>query len=192
MSRVLPAFALAALVALGGSGAARANDAAEFMARFSGAWLGTGQLLFGSDNGLKFHCALNGDPSRTQLTFNMSGRCWMGILSAGVSAQLRYNAETNRFYGEFMDGSDGDGLDIVGARDGDGFSLKLVRGQAQGRLEAEAVNADQLKVTMFYRDRAHGRDLPVVAMGFARKDTVQTLPSYLPNIITGSIAKPNE
>jgi hypothetical protein len=190
MSRVLPAFAAVALMALGGS--ASANDAADFMARFSGAWLGTGQLLIGSDNGLKFHCSLNGDPSATQLTFNMSGRCWMGFLSAGVSAQLRYNAETNRFYGEFMDGSDGDGLDIVGSRKGEGFSLKLVRGEAQGRLEADAVNGDQLKVMMFYRDRIHNRELPVVAMGFARKDTVQTLPKYMPDMVTGSIAKPTE
>lgn len=190
MSRVLPAFVLAATLAAGAAAPARADDAADFMAHFSGSWLGTGQLLLGAENGLKFHCELNGDPSRTQLTFSMSGRCWMGALSAGVSAQLRYNAETKRFYGEFMDGSEGDGLDIVGARAGDGFSLKLVRGPAQGRLTAEAVNADQLKVMMFYRDRATDRDLPVVAMGFTRKDAGATLPDYLPNMVTGSIAKP--
>ncbi len=190
MSRVLPSFALAVALAFSTAATARADDAADFMARFSGEWLGTGQLLLGAENGLKFHCELKGDPSASQLTFSMSGRCWMGVLSAGVSAQLRYNAETKRFYGEFMDGSAGDGLDIVGARDGDGFSLKLVRGPAQGHLTADAVNADQLKVMMFYRDRAHDRDLPVVAMGFTRKDAGTTLPDYMPNMVTGSIAKP--
>src|SRR5687768_3863818 len=132
MSRLVSLFVAAAL--LGGTAAApaTADDAAEFMARFSGDWLGTGELLIGPETGLQFHCELAGDPSRTQLTFGMTGRCWMGKLSAPVHARLRYNAETNRFYGQFMDGADGNGLDIVAVRAADGFSMQLTRGAAQG------------------------------------------------------------
>ncbi len=162
------------------------------MARFSGEWLGSGQLLVGSENGLKFDCELDGDPSRTQLTFGMKGRCWMGALSAPVYATMRYNAETNRFYGEFMDGSRGSGLDIVGARAGDGFSLQLTRGPAQGRLTAETVNPDQMKIMIFLRDRVNNRELPVVAMGFTRKDAGAIgLPDYLPGAATGSVTQAN-
>src|SRR3712207_205128 len=118
MSRVTSLLFLAALCFQGASARA-ADDAGEFMARFSGEWLGTGQLLVGAENGLTFSCELDGAPSRTRLTFAMKGRCWMGALSAPVNATLRYNAETNRFYGTFMDGSQGNGLDIVGARAGD-------------------------------------------------------------------------
>jgi hypothetical protein len=190
MSRLAPL--LVGLALLGGTAAppARADDAAEFMARFSGDWLGTGELLVGAETGLQFHCELQGDPSRTQLTFGMTGRCWMGSLSAPVHARLRYNAETNRFYGEFMDGADGNGLDIVAARAADGFSMQLTRGPAQGRLAAEAVNRDQLKVMIFLRDRARDRELPIVAMGFTRKDSgIAGLPDYLPSDPTGSIAR---
>ena len=34
------------------------------MQRFSGAWIGSGQLLVGTDTGLEFACELNGDPER--------------------------------------------------------------------------------------------------------------------------------
>lgn len=182
MSRVLCLALLAYLAAA----PARADDAAEFMTRFSGQWLGSGEFLIGSESGLQFHCELNGDPSRTLRTFGMTGRCWMGRLSAPVHAQLRYNAETNQFYGQFLDGADGQGLDIVGARAGEGFSMQLVRGPAQGRLTAEAVNSDQMRIMIYYRNRSRNRELPVVAMGFTRKEAGHIgLPDYLP----GSLAR---
>jgi hypothetical protein len=164
------------------------DDAADFMARFSGEWLGTGQLLVGSESGLTFNCSLNGDPSRTLLTFGMTGRCWMAGLSANVHAHLRYNAETNRFYGQFMDGAEGDGLDIVGEREHDGFSMQLVRGPVQGRLLAESLNPHQMRVTIFYRDRARNRELPVVSMGFTRKEArALGLPEFGRGLVTGSV-----
>lgn len=191
MSRV-HSLALAATLAAGVSLPARADDAADFMARFTGEWLGSGQLLVGSESGLKFDCELDGNPSRTQLTFAMKGRCWMGALSAPVHAKMRYNAETNRFYGEFMDGAQGDGLDIVGARAGEDFSLQLTRGPAQGRLTAETVNPDQMKITIFLRDRANDRELPVAAMGFTRKEAGAIgLPDYLPEAMTGPVTRAN-
>lgn len=175
MPRVFAFVLSLALTVLSASLPARADDAAAFMQRFSGAWIGTGQLLFG--DGMEFACELNGDPSETQLTFGMTGKCRMGTMAAPINAQLRYNAETNRFYGQFLGGAQGDGVDLVGARAGEGFSLRLVRGAAQGRLAAETVGADQMKVTIFYKDPNSANEMPVVAMGFTRKD-----------VITGSVA----
>jgi hypothetical protein len=172
MSRVAVLLLSAALAAT--ALPARADDAAAYMQRFSGKWVGTGQLLFG--DAAEFACELNGDPG-SQLSFAMSGRCWMGSLSAPVHARLRYNEETDRFYGEFMDGANGTGLDIVGMRAGEGVSLQLVRGATQGRLAAERTGPDQMKVIIYYRDVENDRELPVVAMGFTRKE-----------VITGSVA----
>jgi len=187
MSRVLPLL-FSALLAAAAAGPARADDAAEFMQRFSGEWLGTGELLVGQESGLKFHCELDGDPSRTQLTFGMTGRCWLGALSASIHASLHYNGETNEFYGSFLGGAEGDGLDVVAMRAGEGFSMRLVRGGVQGRLTAEAVDRDQLRVMIYYLDRANDRELPVVAMGFTRSEAAELgLPDYLPNDVTGSI-----
>jgi hypothetical protein len=163
-------LAAAALLALALSSPASAEDEAAFMNRFSGAWVGSGKLLLAADNGLEFACELNGDPSATELTFGMTGRCWMGRLSAAVSARLRYNADTGEYYGQFLDGAEGNGLDIIGSRAGDGFSLKLVRGATQGRLAAEAVAGDQMRVVIYYRDVSSDRELPVVAMSFVRKE----------------------
>lgn len=185
MSRVL---ALALLAALSTAAPASADDAADFVGKFSGEWLGTGQLLFGPQFGTKFHCELNGTPSKSQLTFGMKGRCWMGNISGPVHAQLRYNAHTNSFHGEFMDGSEGNGVDVVGGgRVGEGFTLRLSRGTTQGKLVAEAVNADQMTVMLSVRDRVNERDFPVVAMGFTRKTASELgLPKYMPDV-TGSI-----
>ena len=66
--------------------------------------------------------------------------------------------------------------------------MQLTRGPTQGRLTAETVNPDQMTVMIFYKDRRRDRELPVVAMGFTRKDSAATtLPDYLPNPTTGSI-----
>jgi hypothetical protein len=156
---------------------AAAQDPGPFIQRFSGEWRGTGRLLIGPENGMTFHCTLEGDPSRSQLTFAMRGKCWTGKLSAQVHAKVRYNAETDRFYGAFMDGAKGDGADIVGERAGEGFLLKLSRGAAQGRLHAEPVGTDRMKVVISLRDRVNDRDVPVVAMGFARAGATGSLPS---------------
>ena len=62
MPRVL-AVALSAALALATASSARADDAADFMQRFSGKWIGTGQLLFVTTGTSEFACELNGDPS---------------------------------------------------------------------------------------------------------------------------------
>ena len=177
MPRVL-AVALSTVLALASSMfGARADDAADFMQRFSGKWVGTGQLLFVTTGTSEFACELNGDPSETQLTFGMTGTCRMGSLAAPVNAKLRYNADTREFYGQFMDGAAGSGVDLVGTRVGRGFSLKLVRGAMQGRLTAETVGKSEMKIVMYYKTKS-GDEVPVVSMGFTRKE-----------VITGSIAQ---
>jgi hypothetical protein len=169
--------ALAAALALTAVPAANAGEEGKFMQRFSGAWVGTGQFLFGAEPRLEFACDLKGDPSESQLTFGMSGQCRMGAMSAPVHAQIRYNSDTQRYYGQFMDGAEGSGVDLVGTQAGDGFSLKLVRGSTQGRLSAETVGKNEMKVVIYYRDPNTQTETPVVAMGFTRKE-----------VITGSIS----
>ncbi|MHA1190367.1 MAG: hypothetical protein ACTSSQ_07955 [Alphaproteobacteria bacterium] len=166
---------------------AEAVDAALFMNKFSGEWRGTGKVLLGPDSGLKFHCRLDGDPSKSRLTFGMKGRCWIGKFAAPVFARLRYNRETNRFYGAFMDGAKGQGVDIVGERRGAGFKMKLSRGTAQGRLMAEPIGDDELKVVISLYDRRNKREIPIVAMGFAKKAKFDLMIDEPP--VTGSIGR---
>jgi hypothetical protein len=175
MPRVL-AVCLSAVLAMA-TLPARADDTGVFMKRFSGAWIGSGHLLVGTETGLDFACNLSGDPDATKLTFEMSGTCRMGTLSAPINAKLRYNADTRQFYGDFMGGAQGDGVDLVGARAGEGFSLKLVRGATQGRLSAQTLGKSQMKVIIYLKDPNSTNEMPVVAMGFTRRE-----------VITGSIA----
>ena len=181
-------LAMCAVLAVGWTAGAKANDAAEFMQRFSGKWYGTGQLLFGAESGVEFACELNGDPSASQLTFGMTGRCRMGALSAAIHAQLRYNADTNQFYGQFLGGAQGDGVDIVGERAGEGFSLRLMRENAQGRLTAETMAHGQMKVVIYYRHPVDKSEVPVVAMGFTRAENVGAAG---PGAGTGTVARRN-
>jgi hypothetical protein len=186
----LVAFAAAVLLIAASPAAAAEgaeSDAAHFMSRFSGEWHGTGRVLVGPDHGAKFHCSLAGDPRRSAISFGLTGRCWIGHLSAPVHARLRYNAETDRFYGAFLDGAEGSGVDIVGARSGEGFVMNLSRGMAQGRLTAEPVGRSQMKVMISLVDRANDREIPVVAMGFAKEEVIG-LPLHQPDS-TGSLAQ---
>jgi len=187
-----PVFATLAVLALSLQGlslpsaaTAGENDAATFMERFSGEWRGTGKLLVGPETGLKFHCALDGDPSRTELTFGMTGKCWAGRLSAQVYARLHFNAETNRFYGDFLDGAEGNGVDVIGERKDDGFSLLLSRGMAQGELIAKPAGRNKMTITILLKDKTRTRSMAVAAMGFARKGE-KHLPIYDP-VVTGSL-----
>jgi hypothetical protein len=172
-------LALSAALAFSAAPAAHAGDAGALMQRFSGAWIGTGQVLFGAEPRAEFACELKNDPKN--LTFGMRGQCRMGAFSAPVYAELRYNAETQRYYGAFMDGAAGSGADIVGTQAGNAaISLKLMRGTMQGRLAAETLGEDQMKVIIYYRDPNTRAETPVIAMGFTRKD-----------VITGSITPRN-
>ena len=107
----------------------------------------------------------------------MTGTCRMGSLAAPVNAQLRYNADTNEFYGQFMDGAEGIGVDIVGDARRQGLFA-----EARARRDAGAADRRDRR-----QERDEGRDvstrpksgdeMPVVSMGFTRKE-----------VITGSIA----
>ena len=190
MSRLAHAFA--ALLLLSATPAVAdatrgGDDPAHFMNRFSGEWRGSGRVLVGPDHGTKFHCALAGDPSRSEMSFVMSGKCWIGQLSAPVRARLRYNGDSDRYYGAFLDGAAGNGVDIIGAQSGEGFVMKLSRGMAQGRLTAEPVGRNQMKVMISLVDRSNDREIPVVAMGFAKEGSA-SLPLYEPQA-TGSVAQ---
>ena len=189
MSRTIKCLVAAAASLWLGAVPAKAGEAAGAMARFSGSWIGTGQLLFGEQSGLQFHCELDGEPTKTQLTFRMKGRCWLGGISAPVYGSVRYSAMTDRFHGEFMGGAKGDGVDVEGTEAADGIALTLTRAPARGRLTAQSVNADQMRVMMYFEDHANNREIPVVAMGFTRKGaSAMGLPDFLPDVPTGSIA----
>jgi hypothetical protein len=165
MSRVA-SFALSTALALGAAAPAAAEDAVTFMERFGGKWVGTGQILVGAS--AEFACELNGNPKSGQSTFDMTGTCRMGSMGAAIHARMHYNADTKSYYGTFLGGAEGDGVDLIGTRAGNGFSLKLVRGSTQGRLTAETSSADEMKVVIYYRNMRTDQELPVVAMGLSR------------------------
>ncbi|SEQ35111.1 hypothetical protein SAMN05216548_10459 [Faunimonas pinastri] len=192
MSRLTALFLSCAVSVAAFAAPARANDdAAVFMAKFSGEWMGIGRILIGPQVNSKFYCSLDGDPTHTQLTFNMKGKCWMGKLSAPVFADLHYNNDNQRFYGAFLDGARGNGVDIIGERKGpDGFDLKLTRGSNSGVISASPVGDNQINATLLLHDGINNRDVPVVAMGIYRKGTPAYDPAPVPDV-TGSIARAN-
>ena len=182
-----PVFAALAVLALSLPAAASAeeNDAVLFMEQFSGEWLGTGRLLVGPKTDLKFHCALDGDPSRTELTFGLNGKCWAGKLSGFVHARLHFNAETNRFYGDFLGGTEAKGVDVIGKRKGSGFSLLLSRGMVKGELIAKPAGRNKMTITILLSNNKRTQSMAVATMGFARKGETH-LPVYDP-VVTGSL-----
>ena len=192
MSRVVVLMLCAALGLPAGATSAQAGEKTqELLGRYAGEWIGSGQLLFGPQTGLQFHCELDGKPSRTQPHLRMTGRCWMAGLSARVHGLVRYDEHTDRIKGEFMGGAAGQGVDISGSPVANGVALDLSRPPAEGRVAAENINANQMTVMMYLGDPASDREVAVAAMGFTRKEASAVgLPRYLPEIPTGSIPAP--
>ena len=149
-----------------------ASQAAEretdFLAQLQGNWSGSGRVLAGPDRGTNFNCSLKGKPSRTGVRISMNGKCSVGRLSARLGARIKYSEGVQKYIGRFLDGSDGNGLDIYGDRRGNSLKLRLTRGRLKGNMDLLLQRKDLIRVIISITDKRRNRDIPVIALDLTK------------------------
>lgn len=112
--RIIP-LCLAA-IALSSAAPSQARDRdTVFFESVAGEWKGPGEIVAGKYKGTKFVCNLSGDPVEGKAAgISLDGHCRVGVFNQKMSALITRKGKT--YTGKFLDGSAGEGLDIVSGK----------------------------------------------------------------------------
>ena len=158
-------FAASLLLCAIGAHAGEREDRAFFEA-VAGQWSGPGKIVEGKMKGTRFTCALDGLPLTGDETgFRLDGKCRTGMFSHPVSAVFIRDGETYR--GQFLDGEDGDGLNVVGGAVKDSKAvIDLKRHDITGALVTNLQSDDDLNITLLIKGGT--RFVPVIGLSLKR------------------------
>lgn len=148
------------------SAAASGKDA-QFFTKLTGKWKGPGEIVAGKYKGTKFVCDFDGSTPKDGLGMTMDGSCRVGVFSQKMSAVIARDGKV--YTGEFLDGADGEGLDVIGGSvSPDRVVLTLKRKQLDGAMLARMPNNNQLNVTISVQ--VNNELVPVIGMKLGRID----------------------
>jgi hypothetical protein len=123
----------------------QANEA-DFLSRFSGSFAGGGLVQRNaSESPNEVTCTLNGRASESAVT--MDGQCGAFVFSKQIRAEIRYDAQSDRYSGVYVGSSIGPAR-LSGRRSGDAVVLTITWPQP--------VNGDT-KATMTIRNPGNGQ-----------------------------------
>lgn len=163
--RILP-LCIAAIAATGAAPvAANANDRA-FFEQVAGDWKGPGEIVAGKYKGTKFVCNLTGDPATGKASgIKMDGTCRVGVFNQKMSAVITRKGSS--YGGMFLDGSAGQGLDIVSGKvTGNRAVMGINRKALNGAMVAHLNDPSTMNVTISVKV---GNELvPVIGMTLKR------------------------
>lgn len=164
---VVTALALAGLAAGPMMGLAPANAGdRQFFERVAGEWKGPGEIVAGKYKGTKFVCNLTGDTSGPhEAGITLDGSCRVGIFTQEMSAVI--SRRKGSYTGRFLDGADGEGLDVVSGRvSGNRVVVGINRKKLNGAMIAQLNDPETLNVTISVKV---GKQLvPVIGMTLKR------------------------
>lgn len=166
----LAAFALAG--SLGLAAPAAANDQAFFESA-AGQWKGPGEIVAGKYKGTKFVCDLAGEPvPGAKVGITLDGSCRVGVFSQKMSATITKKGRT--YTGRFLDGADGEGLDVVsGQVRKDHVVVGINRKALDGAMIARLIDPETMNVSISVK--VGETMVPVIGMTLTRKlDRVAT------------------
>lgn len=160
----------AALVAAGLAGTAVAS-ASETERRFfdsvAGQWSGPGEIVAGRYAGTKFMCNFTGATPIGVLGMSLEGGCRVGLFTQRMSANIERHGRAYR--GTFMDGSQGEGLDVTGGQVTNGqVMFSLNRNALNGAMQAKLTDPDTMHVTVSVR--VDDTMVPVIGVNLKRVD----------------------
>jgi hypothetical protein len=155
-----------AIAAFSAPAAVQAADGDEVLFRsVQGVWSGPGEIVAGKYKGTKFNCRLNGATPSGKVGMSLDGSCRVGVFSQRISAKVERKGGGYR--GTFLDGADGEGLDIVsGSVDGKRVTFSINRKQLSGAMSARLPNKDSMSVSVSVR--VDSRMVRVIAMDLKR------------------------
>ena len=168
-ARSLSAAGLLAAVLLACVSGAQADDSSDraFFGEVAGKWSGPGEIIEGKMKGTRFRCDLDGlSLPDGETGFRLEGRCRAGMLSHPVSAVFIREGGTYR--GQFLDGSEGDGLDVTGGSIVDRRAvIELKRDKVTGALVANLLDAENFNITLLIKGGT--RFVPVIGLSLTRE-----------------------
>ncbi|HET7410239.1 MAG TPA: hypothetical protein VFJ13_08550 [Paracoccaceae bacterium] len=168
MSRMF-AVGLTLATALLGSAAtpALASQDEVFFDQVVGHWTGPGEIVAGKYKGTKFVCDFSGQSHPKKVGMALDGSCRVGLFSQKMRAEVVKSGSS--YTGEFQDGADGSGLDIVsGSVDRNRMVVGLDRKQLKGAMVARLDGHDTMNITVSVH--VAGDLVPVIGMNLKRTD----------------------
>ena len=130
-----------------------------------GEWTGPGEIVAGKYKGTKFTCKLSGS-SLEGSGMMLDGNCRVGIFKQPMKAVIKSAGRT--YKGEFLDGAQGKGLDIVsGNVTGQKIVVGITRAKLNGAMIARLQGKNTMTVTISVKvDNAM---VPVIGMNLNRQ-----------------------
>ncbi|MGJ8570722.1 MAG: hypothetical protein ACSHXI_08485 [Hoeflea sp.] len=163
--RLIP-LCLAAL-ALSSASPSQARDKdTVFFESVAGDWKGPGEIVAGKYKGTKFVCNLSGDAVQGKAAgISLDGHCRVGVFNQKMSALITRKGST--YTGRFLDGSAGDGLDIVSGKvTRDRAIMGINRKTLDGAMIARLHDEETMNVTISVKV---GKEMvPVIGMTLKR------------------------
>ena len=168
--RTLSLFGMIA-VAFGATSASAPDAAAAprdkaFFQSVSGNWKGPGEIVAGKYKGTKFNCSLTGEPAPAgEVGIKLDGTCRVGVFKQPMSATITQDGRG--YKGQFLDGADGKGLDIVsGAVNGDKVVVGINRAQLNGAMVASLRDSNTMNITISVK--VEDQMIPVIGLTLDR------------------------
>lgn len=167
LTKAALALLAAMTMALPVSTAAANEKDKKFFRQVEGTWSGPGEIVAGKFKGTKFVCNFTGSTPADKVGMALDGGCRVGLFTQPMQA-IVHKSEAG-YRGSFMDGSDGDGLDVVGGKvEGRKVVLSLNRNQLNGAMLARLPDDNTMNVTVSV---LVGDDMvPVIGMSLKRVD----------------------
>jgi len=169
LSAALPlGVAIAATAAMPGEAAASEKDK-RFFSTVEGEWSGPGEIVAGKYKGTRFTCNFKGATPDGKVGMSLDGGCRVGLFTQKMSAKVEH-AGRKGYRGSFMDGSKGEGLDVIGGNvNGRKVTLTLNRNQLNGAMLANLPDDNTMHVTVSVK--VASQMVPVIGMNLKRVDT---------------------
>ena len=129
-----------------------------------GNWVGSGEIVAGKYKNTRFTCRFKGNVPKG-VGMDISGSCRVGLFSQQMSARITKSGGTYR--GEFLDGADGKGLDIVSGRlRANKLIVGINRKQLNGTMIASLKGKNKMHITISVR--ANNQLVPVIGLTLNR------------------------
>ena len=169
LSAALPfGVAIVALSATPEEAAASEKDK-RFFSTVEGEWSGPGEIVAGKYKGTRFTCNFKGATPDGKVGMSLDGGCRVGLFTQKMSAKVEHSGRKG-YRGSFMDGSKGEGLDVIGGNvNGRKVTLTLNRNQLNGAMLANLPDNDTMLVTVSVK--VASQMVPVIGMNLKRVDT---------------------
>lgn len=145
----------------------QANASEEaFFQSVRGEWTGPGEIVAGKYKGTKFVCSFGGTSPAAAPGMKIDGSCRVGVFPQDMNAEIIKTAGS--YVGKFLDGEQGDGMDIRGGRyTRDRLVVDIKRKNLNGIMVANLQDPNRLKITVSVKH--DGKLVPVIGMNLARQ-----------------------